>query len=34
VGLLSTVDPENPTWRDHMGNMVALLTERTPLDVL
>ena len=34
VGLLPTVNPADPAWRNRMGNMAALLTERTPLDVL
>ena len=34
VGLLPTVDPEDPAWRDRMGDMAALLTMSTPLDVL
>ena len=34
VGLLPTVDPEDPAWGDRMGNMATLLTASTPLDVL
>jgi len=34
LGLLPTVDPEDPAWRDRMGHMAALLTATTPLDTV
>jgi hypothetical protein len=34
VGLLPTVDPEDPAWRQRMGHMADLLARMRPLDVL
>jgi hypothetical protein len=34
VGLLPTMDPEDPAWRHRMGHMADLLAGMRPLDVL
>jgi hypothetical protein len=34
VGLLPTVDPEDPAWRQRMGHMADLLAGMRPLDAL
>jgi hypothetical protein len=34
VGLLPTVDPEDPVWRHCMGHMANLLAGMRPLDTL
>jgi hypothetical protein len=34
VGLLPTVDPEDPAWRHRMGHMADLLDGMRPLDAL
>jgi hypothetical protein len=34
VGLLSTVDPEDPAWRHRMGHMADLLAGMRPLNTL
>jgi hypothetical protein len=34
VGLLPTVDPEDPAWRHRMGHMANLLAGMRPLDAL
>jgi hypothetical protein len=34
VGLLPTVDPEDPAWRHRMGHMADLLADMRPLDAL